>query len=226
MDVVVDSDAELLGRMVLQEADPVSARAAWEELYVRHREYLHAVVARAYGSFLGNDGTADLVVDAFRRAYEWAGRQSGAADARAKFYCDSDDGSRRRVRAWLGAIAERLFKDRFREQAVAATRHDEYVEDWRRQGAAEEHGDDALRQRARQALEALESKDAEVLRLSLPWYDPGARAFAIPSGEAAQLAAAVGLSVEAFRQRRHRALRKLATAMTQQVPVKTDGGSP
>src|SRR5437762_3591929 len=91
------SEAELLGLMASQGDGGELARAAWGELYVRHRRYLYVVLSRSYGSFLGEDGTVDLVADTFQRAFEWAGRQKSGDEVRAQFTGESPDSTRRRV---------------------------------------------------------------------------------------------------------------------------------
>ena len=131
MNLITIDEAELLSMMAVQKHAGEQARAAWGELYVRHRRYLYVVVSRAYGSFLGENGTIDLVVDTFRRAYEWAGRQQNADVVRSQFSTDNPDSTRRKVLGWLGAIAESLFKDRFRTHAIDSTRHDEFLEEWK-----------------------------------------------------------------------------------------------
>ncbi len=212
MNQVADSDADLLGHMASQRDDPVRARDAWSELYSRHRRYLFVVARRAYGSFLGEEGTTDLVVDVFHRAFEWAGRQESPDSVRARFEAEDDDATRRQVLGWLGVIAERLFKDRFREGARSASRFDEYLEDFLRCEASNEDGSATENSDAGQmrgALATLDQLDQDVLRLSLPWYDVATRSFAVPRGEGAKLAALIGLSPDAFRQRRHRALRRI-----------------
>lgn len=203
------SEAELLRRMALRGGDSEQARAAWEELYVRHRRYLYLVVSRAYGSFLGEDGTVDLVVDTFRRAYEWAGRQANSDEVCIRFTGDNPDSTRRRVLGWLGAISERLFKDRFRDHAVEVEEHGRFLEDVKRQQESDWVPDPLSVTRLHDALAALSPTDADALRVSLPWYDLQSRAFAVPRGEASRLADLLGVSPEVLRQRRHRAIKKL-----------------
>jgi DNA-directed RNA polymerase specialized sigma24 family protein len=195
--------------MVLQAGDREQARAAWEELYVRHHRYLYAVAFRAYGSFLGSDGVADLVVDAFRRAYEWAGRQSSPEQVRGRFTGDNPDSTRRRVLGWLGTISERLFKDRFRDHASRLAKQDELVEDLRLHEESDLSPDPLSVARLQEAIATLSQNEVDALRVSLPWYDLASRSFATPRGEASRLAGLLGISPETLRQRRHQAIRKL-----------------
>lgn len=210
MTLAVTSEAELLALMSMQGRDPERARAAWGELFERHRRYLYAVVSRSYGSFLGEDGTVDLVCDAFRRAFEWAGRQTDSDEVRVRFSANDSDSTRRRVLGWLGAIAEQLFRDRYREQSTAKDEFAQFLDHWK---ADHEHpaeaGDSTLLAHLQAALALLSGPEAEALRASLPWYDAESRTFAVPRGEAARLSAALGTTPENLRQRRHRAIKRI-----------------
>lgn len=203
-------EAVLLGLMAMQASEPEQARAAWGELFVRHRRYLFVVVWRAYGRYLGEDGCADLVCDTFRRAFEWTGRHKDVSELTDRFVAESADGTRRRVLGWLGAIAERLFKDRFREDAAREEDFALFLEHWRSASDQPvEPGPIPLSDAVRAALAALSPADAEALRVSLPWYDLATGAFAVPRGEAPRLAEMLGTTPEALRQRRHRAIKRL-----------------
>jgi DNA-directed RNA polymerase specialized sigma24 family protein len=210
MNLTETDEAELLALMATQEATGEQARAAWGELYVRHRRYVYVVVSRAYGSFLGEHGTVDLVCDTFRRAYEWAGRQESAEGVRASFSTETPDSTRRLVLGWLGAIAEGLFRDRYRQEAAERKKRDLYVDDWKLSQDHEEECDHPVPQEClAAALAALSPVEAEALRVSLPWYDLETRSFAVPRGEAARLAEQLGITPEALRQRRHRAIKRI-----------------
>jgi len=210
MNLTTANEAELLGLMATQIAAPEQARAAWGELFVRHRRYVFAVVSRSFGRYLGDEGTTDIVIDTFRRAFEWAGRQPNRSTLVDRFSGESSDATRRKVLGWLGAIAERLFKDRFREDAARTEEFDLFLEHWRT-GYEHPIGSDTQLPPAllEQALATLSAGDAEALRLSLPWYDLETGCFAVPRGEASRVAALLGTNPEALRQRRHRALQKL-----------------
>jgi len=210
MDLTAIDEAELLARMALQAHAREDARAAWAELYERHRRYVFVVASRSYGSFLGEDGTVDLVVDTFRRAYEWAGRQMLPDQVRAQFASENRDSTRRRVLAWLGAIAQRLFKDKYRDDAGEAAEFDAYLDDWRRVQAQPRDDNSPLGlEHLQTALASLSAAEADALRVSLPWYDLDTRSFAVPKGEATRLAALLGITPEALRQRRHRAIYRI-----------------
>jgi DNA-directed RNA polymerase specialized sigma24 family protein len=126
MDLSASTEAELLGLMAAREGGQEHAKAAWGEAH-----YLFAVVSRSYGRFLGEDGIADLVVDTFRRAYEWARKQTSPHELVERFSAENRDSTRRKVLGWLSSIAERLFKDRFRDDAAEAQDFALFLEHWR-----------------------------------------------------------------------------------------------
>ena len=111
-----ETDGDLLVYMTLAPDDPPAARAAWEEFYRRHVNYLYAVCLRAYGRPLGGQpAVADLVADTFKRAYENA----------EKFDADGitdPERLRGRTRGWLGRIAQRLAQDALRRRSRLPTR--------------------------------------------------------------------------------------------------------
>lgn len=210
MNLATHCEAQLLGAMAMQAHAADKARAAWGELFVRHRNYLFVVASRAYGSFLGEDGVVDLVSDTFRRAFEWCGRQPDADLVRAQFTSPDADETRRRVLGWLGAIAQGLFRDRFREESAEAEKADQFHEDWLRSQAEEPEGaPEPSRHHLDAALAALSQNEADALRASLPWYDPDTQSFNVPRGEASRLAELLGTNPETLRQRRHRALQHI-----------------
>lgn len=210
MNQAATSEAELLAVMAAQEDGGKEARAAWGELFERHRKYLFVVVWRTYGSFLGEDGTIDVVSDTFRRAFEWAGRQKSPDEVRARFAAVDADSTRRRVLGWLGAIAQQLFRDRFREEGSDRDALSDFFEQWK---SAEDHpaedNDSMLLRELEVALETLTEAQAEAVRASLPWYDVESRTFMLPRGEAARLAAALKTTPDTLRQRRHRGIERI-----------------
>jgi DNA-directed RNA polymerase specialized sigma24 family protein len=212
----VATEAELLAVMAMQENGGQEARAAWGELFERHRRYLYVVISRAYGSFLGEDGTVDLVCDTFRRAFEWAGRQNSPDEVRASFAAEDADSTRRRVLGWLGAIAQQLFRDRFREDSSNRDALSDFFEQWK---SAEDHpakgSDSMLLRELEVALGTLTEAQAEAVRASLPWYDVESRTFMLPRGEAVRLAAALKTTPDTLRQRRHRGIERIEEHLRQ-----------
>ena len=208
------SDGDLLECMALAEADPVAAREAWEQFYVRHVRYLYAVCMRAYGCMVGDAGVADLVAETFHRAYEHAGTFRPV---------DGDDGDllRRRTRAWLGRIAQRLFQTLLRTRGrVATVRLSQ--EHWQNVAAeppeipAGEGASPRIRQ-VREAIARLTGREQTVLRVTMQWYRPDMDNQRMPEAVVAELAESLQTTPENLRQIRRRALRKIRQFL-QQTP--------
>lgn len=207
-----ETDADLLVYMSLAGDDPLVARAAWEEFYRRHVEYLYAVCLRAYGRILGGAaGAADLVTETFRRAYERAKQfdAGGIADA---------DRLRRRTRAWLGRIAERLMQTALRGRRRLPTRHLD-ADQWQQVAGppaqADPGGHDERIRRVRAALLALSEREQIVLRVTFQWYQADRSHQRLPNDVAAELAATLDTTPENLRQIRRRALGKVRAMLRQ-----------
>jgi RNA polymerase sigma factor (sigma-70 family) len=199
-----ESDGDLLVYMTMAEEDPPTARAAWEEFYRRHAEYLYAVCVRAYGPLLGGQaGVCDLVADTFRRAYEKADKfdAQGISDP---------ERLRRRTRAWLGRIAQRLAQTVLRGRHRMPTAFLE-PEQWRQVAGpprSEGASSDEVR-RVQEALLSLSEREQLVLRVTLQWYDPGRVHQRLPNEVAADVARTLRTTPENLRQIRRRALKKV-----------------
>jgi len=206
-----DTEAELLGVMSRQLLDPDAARDAWDELYRRHARYVFTVAARSLGTpFRDADAVFDVVNDTFQAVFDWAGRQAPAGDVAARFHAPDPDVVRRRVLGWLSVIAGRLARDRL----LAKNRGPREILDSEMDARPAEHEDaepppSRTRALLASALEKLTPDELEALRASLPWYDPSTGEFAFPRGEAARVAASLGIAPDALRQRRHRSLKRL-----------------
>lgn len=200
------TDSDLLARMGLRQEDPPSARAAWEEFYRRHAEYLLAVCLRAYGTLLGGEaGAADLAADTFQRAYEKADHfdAGGIADPQRL---------RWRARAWLGRIAQRLAQDILRGRARLRTTLLD-GDQWRQiaREPAPEPGPRSGAQidRVRRAIESLEAREQTVIRVTFQWYQPGEAHQRLANDVCADLAKTLRTTPENLRQIRRRAMKKI-----------------
>jgi RNA polymerase sigma factor (sigma-70 family) len=209
-----ESDADLLLYMSMAADDSAAATAAWEEFYRRHVDYLYAVSLRAFGPLLGGEpGVADLVADTLKRAYERAGtfNDGGIAD---------HEKLRRRTRAWLGRIAQRLAMTALRDQARLPVRSIE-PEQW--QQIAEEpedtgnHTNEDQRAALKQALSDLSEKEQLVLRVTFQWYRMNSEHQRLPEHVCAELAASLQTTPENLRQIRRRALQKLTKVLRLEV---------
>lgn len=215
-----DTDADLLGYMAEQASDPAFAMEAFGEFYARNREFLFGVVNRAYGRLLGGEqGSADLVMRVFEKAYRWAGKHAGGAKALAGLKGPTPEDSKLRVRAWLGKIAENFFKDslRKRKRSPVVELTDDLLATVPRAEPDPDVDFSGLPLGARAALAeelaALKPEDRQIITMSLPWYDPATDMFAFAPGEAEELAVSLGLEVDALRQRRYRAMNRLKQAV-------------
>ena len=206
------TEAELLGVMALQELDADAARDAWSELYSRHSRYVAKVASRALGERARDaDAVADFVHDAFHSVFDWAGRQPKEVDLAGRFEAPDRDVVRSRVLAFLATVTRRLVAHSF-EGRYRAPR--EFLSDGLDEmsaGTAEDAEPPPATEHSRldDVLELLSSDEAEALRVSLPWYQPETGEFAFPRGEAARVAATLGITPEALRQRRCRSLKRL-----------------
>jgi len=206
-----ETDADLLLFMALRADDPPGARAAWEEFYARHVRYLYAVCLRAYADLLGGPaGVGDLVADTFRRAYEHAGTFDAAG-------LDDPDRLRRRARAWLGRIAQRLVQTALRGRAKLPTVRLE-PDHWQLIAGRDElppAGDPQRVERVREAIASLSPREQAVLRVTFQWYRPDRSHQRLPNDVAAELAESLATTPENLRQIRRRAMRKVEAILRQ-----------
>jgi RNA polymerase sigma factor (sigma-70 family) len=205
-DLSGDPDDDLLVFMTWKQDDPPVAREAWAELYRRHAPYIFGVCYKAFGKTLKTrDRVSDLVTDVFKRSYERAEsfRPSGLKDP---------DAMRKRVRAWLGTIARRLFLDRLppKDAPLAECQLDQHH--WQDIAQPETAGDSgcpvaAVVKAAMQKV--LTEREREVLLVTLQWYDPSSDHQRLPNDVAAELAKRLGTTPENLRKMRERALAKI-----------------
>ena len=228
-----DTDADLLGYMAEQADEAGFAKEAFGEFYARHRAYLFGVTYRIFGAKLGGEeGAADLVQQAFHNAYRWVGRHAGDTEAFAGFRAENREKTKRRVRSWLGTIAENLFKDilRSKQRNGVVELTDELLAVLPT-GTLEEAVDLACfppgaREALAQELVALKPEDRDIISMCLPWYDTKTSRFAFSPGEAENLAASLGIEVDTLRQRRHRAMKRLKQAVLARLEKpKSKGGT-
>ena len=222
IDFTGETEDTLLGYMAMQRDDPEIARAAWHELYTRHHRYLLAVIGRTYSRDLGGDEEVVAVaIEAFQDLFEWAGRQLDPDNVIARFAKPTPDRTRQAVLGYLTKIAKNRVMERFRgaEGGPPASQLEDEAWDreWqkRSENPVPRLSPEVLALHAR-ALEILGERDAEVLRLSLLWYDPDKGEdgeFCFPPGEAERVANSMGTTPENFRQLRSRALRRVRAAL-------------
>ncbi len=207
-----ETDVDLMGYMSMREEDPATARDAWAEFYRRHVDYLYAVCRRAYGYILiGETGVGDIVAETFHRAF----RKAELYDAAG---IDDPVRIRRRSRAWLGRMAQRLVQDTLRNTQRLPTYHfeSERWENMPEQPGVPQRDDDLIR-RVRRALEQLSEKEQVVVRTTFEWHRPGRDHQRLPNDVVADLAETLETTPENLRQIRRRALNKIRALLKPSV---------
>lgn len=204
---VAESDSQLF--QLLGAADAPRRKDAQQRLYQRHVRYLYGVVHKQRDKLLQLAGLSvdDVVHDTFQRAFERAHTFHGDPTL-------DDDRARRRTRAWLGRIAQNLIVDSFRRfREVSASDYLEHVP----APSDEACGDDAPASRpdlepVRAAFAALSDREQDVLRVTALYFKAEGRQ-RLPNEVSAELSVRWGISNDAVRAIRSRALRKLRSAM-------------
>ncbi len=212
-----ETDVDLMGYMSMRDEDPATARKAWGEFYKRHVDYLHGVCHRAYGYVLdGSAGVGDIVAETFHRAY----RKAELFDAGG---IEDPIRIRRRTRAWLGRIAQRLVLDTLRNAQRLPT-YQFKTETW--ENIADQPRlpprDDGLIRQVRNAIAQLSEKEQVVIRVTFEWYQPGREHQRLPNEVVTDLAKTLETTPENLRQIRRRALSKIRALLEQQVHIPDD----
>ena len=215
-----ETDVDLMGYMSMNAEDPSTARDAWAEFYKRHVDYLYGVCYRAYEQILGGDsGVGDIVSETFHRAF----RKAELFDANGIV---DPDRLRRRTRAWLGRIAQRLVLDTLRGAKRLPTCQFE-TETWQNipEQPRQPSRDDELIRQVRDALDQLSEKEQTVIRVTFEWHQPGKIHQRLPNEVVINLAETFQTTPENLRQIRRRALIKIRRFLGQS-PDATFGDSP
>jgi RNA polymerase sigma factor (sigma-70 family) len=197
-----DTDEILLSYMSLRDTHPSAAQASWAEFYSRHFRYMLFISRRIGRGILDDSAISDLVQDVFMRAYE-----------RAKTF---DNGGlrdpehlRRRARAWLGTIANNIFRDMLRAGSGISIIHLEQKElEELARGPGKSESDSAQMKRLLAAFGKLTEKEQYVLRVTFEWCEPG-KYQRLPNHVAADLAKTLHTTSANIRQIRRRALQKI-----------------
>lgn len=202
-------DAELLFRIANSRAGSDAARAAQSAFYRRHVRYLYAAVLKRSARLLelSSSTAEDLVHDTFQRAFARAStfRRDGITDP---------DRLRRRARAWLGRIAQRLLADALGD--THETSDSPYLDALSANEDAEPTPDDDPSPRLElvcRALESLSEREQDVLRVSALYQRLGEAHQRLPNAVAAELAARWGTTTENIRAIRSRAMKRLRAAV-------------
>ena len=207
--------------MSMSGEDPAAAQAAWAEFYARHVDYLYAVCLRGYGDLLtGDTGVGDLVTETFRRAFRGAHLFNADGD-------QDPERLRRRTRAWLGRIAQRLFQDILRKRRRLDLVHLE-PELWERipERTVEPAPNPELIDRVAAALNQLSEKEQIVIRTTFLWHQRGNAHQRLPNDVVADLAETLQTTPENLRQIRRRALVKIRESVGPMRALRPDEATP
>ena len=212
MDFDDHSDASLMAVMAMQANEPDAARGAFDTFYRRHVDYLHRQLEQVVGKSLGGAAYVDdLVIMTFLRTFKHCsqrGLDGGRDNLKSSFERATPEQSRRAIRAWLGTVANNLFKDslRARDRQPFEALHED-VED------SQSSRDDIpvsleLVALAQAALDDLPPAAKRAFVACLPWYDPKTGNFDM-GDDAKAVADSLDTNVGALKTARLRALKKL-----------------
>jgi RNA polymerase sigma factor (sigma-70 family) len=190
------SDADLLQRMARRDNE------AWRKFHARHAVYVYTAIKGICGGLIAAQDIEDLVAETMIRAYERAHQfdANGMTDHEAL---------RRLVRGWLGAIAKNLWKSWLRRSSSHESSIDFHELNAWPTKPTQDCLDSIITKFARQAIEALDPREQEVIRLTFQWYDPTKAHQRIPPEVIEDLASHLGITSEHIRQLRARAIKRI-----------------
>jgi RNA polymerase sigma factor (sigma-70 family) len=205
-DFTVEEDAELLTYISWKTEYPGHARSAWAVFYARHIPFVYKVCLKVTKGTRLESHAEDLAADTMIRAFEKAGsyRDDRTLDPH---------GRRRRVRAWLSAIAENIINDVLRGQPLDRE-IDVGPDRWREfQGPANDEfvsTNFEIVEAVEEAFRtALDEREAEVLRVTMHYYDGLKKNQRLPNDVADDLARRLDTTSENLRKIRERAKKKV-----------------
>ncbi len=215
LDLSQETDEDLLVYMTMRDEDPSAANEAWAAFYLRHIDYIRWVCCRVSRVILGDTGPDDLAQWTFIKAYEKAGtfNSGGIKDP---------DRLRLRVRAWLGRIAQNIYRDmlRGRKDVTELAIDREELEEAPEQVQAAPTTS-AYKRLLDEAIDTLSERKQHVLRVTYQYNQPGKKHQRLPNHVAEDLAKTLNTTSDNIRQLRCRALREI----DQYIKSKTGGKS-
>jgi len=209
------SDAELLERVSRRATSATLARASEAEFYARHARYLYGVLLQRVRRPLALSGreVEDLVQETFFRAFARAATFS-AGDAW------DEDSQRRRSRAWLGRIAQRLLADWLADvREISAS---PYLDTLAEEEFAPPSSRSPKLRLMREALDTLNERERDVLRVAALYFRPGEEHQRLPNDVSAELARRWQTSNENIRAIRSRATKKLKEYLEKRLNALTE----
>jgi RNA polymerase sigma factor (sigma-70 family) len=209
------SDFELLARVSGRETNPKLARSAEAEFYARHARYLYGVLLQRVKRPLALSGreVEDLVQETFFRAFARAGTFTAGEAWNA-------ESEQRRTRAWLGRIAQRLLADWLTDaREVSAT---PYLDSLPEPEAGPSSSRSPKLRLMREALDTLNERERDVLRVAALYYQPGEEHQRLPNEVSEELSRRWSTSNENIRAIRSRATKKLKEYLAARLTALTE----
>jgi len=199
-DLSEETDEDLLVYMTMRADEPLVANEAWAEFFRRHIDYMYGKCRDVCRGVLAGSGPDDLAQLTFIRAYEKASTfKSGEIK--------DPDMLRLRVRAWLGRIAQNIYRDMLRgrkdskELAVDREELEEAPEQVLAAPTTSTH-----KRLLDEAIDSLSEKKQHVLRITYQYNQPGKKHQRLPNQVTEELAKTLNTTSNNIRQLRRRAL--------------------
>jgi RNA polymerase sigma factor (sigma-70 family) len=206
-----ENDEDLLTYMSMGEDDPLGAEEAFAEFYHRHVGYVYHICKNFFGNRLGTEEDAkDLVQGIFLRVFEKAGTYKPGVSHQKD--------PARRVRAWMGTIAKRIFLSQVEDSQMQPDLLEDLDEkDLTSVFQPEPDCDGSLPspriQRLIQVLAQLPEREVDVLRVWAMYYKPGEKHQRLPDEVSQRLAEKWNTTPENIRQIRKRACDQIREIM-------------
>lgn len=202
LDFSTFAETDLFEWMAEAEKCPDYARAAFGEFYQRHVKYLFSVCSKKY-----QDLAEDIVHDAFLRAYQ------KAAKFDVKRLCGNAETDRRKVRAWLGRVAERVAANVFaarEEEPVTNPSTTSLPDDWGTDCEADDGpGNNERIAQVQAAINLLPEREREIAWVIAHSWRPGEKANRWSRDDLAAIAERFNETPENIRQIKSRLLKTL-----------------
>lgn len=221
LDVSQESEEDLLVFISWRADQPDVANAACGEFYQRHLKYVFAVITRAFGKELGQQGVEDMVSETFIRVFDRAGTYQVCGEK-------GPDRQRRNVRAWMGTVAMNVCRDHFRSPDTQLT----LVDDWqgdheahRQQQEAHPVPPSADLRCVHEAMKQLNAREESVVSVTMAYWKLDSRHQRLPNDVANELARSLDTSSENIRKIRERAMKKLRESIEACRKARRGGGS-
>jgi RNA polymerase sigma factor (sigma-70 family) len=214
IDLSSDSDYDLLEIMTWKDSDPEPAREAWAEFYRRHVKYLYSACFRYTKGLGGGQEAEDLTTETFRLVYERGAKTFRRPES------DDPEYARRRIRAWVGRIAQNLSRSSYRGRHIQEVQLDDIAWDSLSEDlSSAETAPSQTSIRMRELIESeLTERELFILRVTSLYYDEREPNRHLPSHVLDDIAQQFGITRENIRQIKSRAMKKIERAMATMTP--------